>query len=390
MGFWVLECIPVLLIILLSSIHICVFGYMQAAVFFLKICALCFTTASQERSLGFSMSTLLGLVSASTLKLYITSIYYPNDLSLVWLDMDFCIVTTSIAMQLVKVCSVGKVGIVTAVSSMILLAINGFRGVDMSAGLVCLLAIAVGMMKLRLPDYEAVLFFWGFRVSVPFVLSPTMHYFPLPLDSLGLVLMISAAGICCTILAGVVLGILQSLIAHKIHPPTSGVRTYNVLGSSLFVAALGVCVVGGMFPVMQNLISLYDPQYPHPLIWVLYFLFPSRVLICVYWIILILVSLPVIQMLGNIPAVPQICVRKAFHLLSVILFAPIIEMDVEMLALSLAVAFCALLVVEYVRYFNVFGIASSPVGKYFDIFIDERDRSNALALTHLELLGDRP
>ena len=78
-----------------------------------------------------------------------------------------------------------------------------------------------------------------------------------------------------------------------------------------------------------------------------------RLWICVYWITSLMVVLPLSQMVtSRYPQsfLPQICTRKIFHLLCVVMFAPIIELDIHMMALSLGVATCGLLIVEYVRY----------------------------------------
>lgn len=78
-------------------------------------------------------------------------------------------------------------------------------------------------------------------------------------------------------------------------------------------------------------------------------------------------------------------VRKAFHGLGIIMFGPVlVSGDVEFLALAIAVAMCVFIVVETLRNTND-RVISPCLKRWFDRFVDERDRGS-LITTHLHLL----
>lgn len=73
-------------------------------------------------------------------------------------------------------------------------------------------------------------------------------------------------------------------------------------------------------------------------------------MICLYWIGLLVVCIPLASYLTITQSyIPQICLRKFFHILTCLMFAPIIEYDLEFLSLSFAVALCGLLLIEFIR-----------------------------------------
>jgi hypothetical protein len=138
----------------------------------------------------------------------------------------------------------------------------------------------------------------------------------------------------------------------------------------LFATFLCVVVFEVMLPVMHHVISFYSPvsQRSYPLLWIVDFLTQScpkatldaacsnsyslqRLCICIYWIICLVVFLPICQHICQTYSqyIPQIASRKLFHFLSVLMFTPMVRTDAEMMLLSFAVALCGLLLIEYIR-----------------------------------------
>jgi hypothetical protein len=141
-------------------------------------------------------------------------------------------------------------------------------------------------------------------------------------------------------------------------------------------------VFGVMFPLMHVPIARCYPHLRHPLEWysartdsTLYaypVINPTSSLclpcdrmgeflqrddyraswICLYWVASLCTALPLAHWASSrhpSARLPQICSRKLFHFLCVLMFAPVIEVDLQMMALSLGVGTCGLLVLEYVR-----------------------------------------
>jgi hypothetical protein len=134
-----------------------------------------------------------------------------------------------------------------------------------------------------------------------------------------------------------------------------------------FLLTFVIGIVFGMIPAMESILHSRT-QHSHPLIW--YFLNSasahfycrifdfltnspsfSRLWICLYWISLLVVAIPLGSYLtvSYSKFIPQIVARKFFHFLSFVMFAPIIEIDLEFMSLAFAVAICGLLCVEYIR-----------------------------------------
>jgi hypothetical protein len=68
-----------------------------------------------------------------------------------------------------------------------------------------------------------------------------------------------------------------------------------------------------------------------------------------YWISLLCISVPMIWQIGGDTRVPNITVRKMYHVLAGAIFAPGIVVDTPLLAVAAAIAFAALVAVEIVR-----------------------------------------
>lgn len=128
---------------------------------------------------------------------------------------------------------------------------------------------------------------------------------------------------------------------------------------------------------------------------------PTRLLIGVYWAAMLVFNLPIMYLLAHgtgggtttnrsgapplATPIPNIILRKGYHLLACTLFLPpILLKEVDMLGMGLAVALSVLLLVEVVRVTEV-PIIGPVVHRFMASFVDERDRG-VVFTTHLTLL----
>ena len=88
-----------------------------------------------------------------------------------------------------------------------------------------------------------------------------------------------------------------------------------------------------------------------------------------------------------------VAARKFFHLIALLLFAPITWLDPDMMALSYAIAIALLVVIEIIRCYNC-GLEkgsniSSSLNAFYSTFLDEKESIAAeggLAITHITLI----
>ncbi|WIA17278.1 hypothetical protein OEZ85_014147 [Tetradesmus obliquus] len=110
----------------------------------------------------------------------------------------------------------------------------------------------------------------------------------------------------------------------------------------------------------------------------------GRVLVLLYWVGLMGLTLPALGLWVGHSKVPQIIVRKVYHLLAGGLFVPVFFWDLPMLCLSLAIAFAALQLLEVVRHLQLPRLGAA-VEQFMQDFVDERD-SGVIYVTHFTLL----
>ncbi|GAM28688.1 hypothetical protein SAMD00019534_118640 [Acytostelium subglobosum LB1] len=83
-------------------------------------------------------------------------------------------------------------------------------------------------------------------------------------------------------------------------------------------------------------------------------------------------------------SIPNILLRKYFHVLAIVMFAPVIIVRPDLMSLSFGVAISALVLIELIKYGRVPPL-SQPLSTYMDAFLDGRD-SGIVTLTHIYLL----
>ncbi|KAH9258056.1 hypothetical protein BASA81_003619 [Batrachochytrium salamandrivorans] len=101
-----------------------------------------------------------------------------------------------------------------------------------------------------------------------------------------------------------------------------------------------------------------------------------------YWCLVLAVALPLIH--SRVKHLPLVVIRKLYHILALVLFAPAIHFTRSFLGLGFGVATGLALIIEYVRACHV-----PPLGawldKYMRAYTDDRD-DGIFILTHLYLL----
>lgn len=164
-------------------------------------------------------------------------------------------------------------------------------------------------------------------------------------------------------------------------------------------------------------------SYPIPrcVIWLVYFLssksfqiglISSRMMVLIYWTVILAICIPIASRLtlwitaSNTSAANEKCstsltrkqrvviARKYFHLVAILLFAPITYLDPDMMSLSYAIAIALLIVIEMVRGClmvnnddKIEAVNSAP--SFYLSFMDEKDSSasgGGIAVTHIALI----
>lgn len=105
-------------------------------------------------------------------------------------------------------------------------------------------------------------------------------------------------------------------------------------------------------------------------------------LILLYWFILLSIIL-IIHPTDKSLKIPNILIRKIYHILCVVLFIPIIYIDKTFMALSFSIALSLFLILEILRYENIYPF--NLLTKYIISYIDSRDM-NRLVVTPIYLL----
>jgi dolichol kinase len=111
---------------------------------------------------------------------------------------------------------------------------------------------------------------------------------------------------------------------------------------------------------------------------------PQRIRVITGWVVLLAVTLPIMLLISRSGRIPNILLRKGYHILAVSLFLPALFSQPQLLGIALAGAFAVLAVVEVLRIGNISGI-STRVHSFMGSFVDERD-SGVIFITHFALL----
>ena len=169
--------------------------------------------------------------------------------------------------------------------------------------------------------------------------------------------------------------LVVSPLAHALH--VNKAKRYRTLLCAIVFCCLGTFAIVGLFWASAI-------QGCNIFLWGLRFVLfdTSRSLLAFYWLAVITITVVIVYFLLD----PQWCandgLRKVFHLSGVLIFAPAIVVDREMLRLATGVALCGMVTMELLRYANVVPSACN----YFIICLSNKQDSGVIVLTHIYLL----
>ncbi|XP_073680367.1 dolichol kinase [Garra rufa] len=157
--------------------------------------------------------------------------------------------------------------------------------------------------------------------------------------------------------------------------------------ASLFFHTMTAVVGLGLLVPWLSLLTQH-----HPITWLMHFITETntRLWLIGFWAALLLLAVAVVmhqnshRSAGSKKHQASTVVRKYFHLLVVLTFAPGLALDRPLLHLAAVVCLSAFLFLEFVRYFRIRPLGE-PLRRLLTLFLDERD-SGPLILTHIYLL----
>ncbi|EFA86315.1 hypothetical protein PPL_00105 [Heterostelium album PN500] len=158
--------------------------------------------------------------------------------------------------------------------------------------------------------------------------------------------------------------------------------------TSKSVIAFYVVTVSIIFFILMPTLTLLN-NGSNIFLWLLNYLLSSsgsRILLIGYWVVLLSFTIFYFDpnAIANNKNIPNIIIRKYFHLLAIVMFVPGIVLQLHFMVLSFAIAISALVLVELLKYGRVPPLATQ-LSTYMDSFLDSRD-SGVITLTHIYLL----
>ncbi|KAG9441921.1 hypothetical protein H6P81_017775 [Aristolochia fimbriata] len=160
--------------------------------------------------------------------------------------------------------------------------------------------------------------------------------------------------------------------------------TSGVVGrSTVFYVSLGIVLI--LFvPAWMLLVHDFGM---HPVIWMLCFAFKGsqdRILLCLYWVVIICLSVVYFYNVSKSKKVERILLRKYYHLVAVAMFVPALIFQPSFLDLSFGVALSGFLALEIIRVWQIWPLGHL-VHKFMNAFTDHRD-SDIFIVSHFSLL----
>eukprot|EP00898_Chlorokybus_atmophyticus_P002378 jgi/Chlat1/3140/Chrsp21S03373 len=189
------------------------------------------------------------------------------------------------------------------------------------------------------------------------------------------------------VVQAVILGVLMASVAaarllQNIEATISSGKSPDMQTVALFYS-IELAFVGGIAPLWLHAVS---SMTRHPLLWALDFALADwqRLLFAAAWAVSLLVALPLMLTAAVHHKLPQIILRKAYHVLAVGMFLPAFFLQRDMLRLSFGVAAAALLFVEALRC-GLVPPLGNHIHSFMTAFTDKRD-GGILILSHFSLL----
>ncbi|CAL9247636.1 unnamed protein product [Arabidopsis halleri] len=125
----------------------------------------------------------------------------------------------------------------------------------------------------------------------------------------------------------------------------------------------------------------------HPFLWVLTFVFSEplkRLSLCIYWVLLIVVSVSRFYNISRSSKVERILLRKYYHLMAVLMFLPALVLQPKFLDLAFGAALAVFVALEIIRIWRIQPLGE-PLHQFMNAFTDHRD-SEHLIVSHFSLL----
>ncbi|KAF8104089.1 hypothetical protein N665_0180s0008 [Sinapis alba] len=127
--------------------------------------------------------------------------------------------------------------------------------------------------------------------------------------------------------------------------------------------------------------------HQHPFLWVLTFVFSKplkRISLCIYWVLLIVVSVSRFYSISRSSKVERILLRKYYHLMAVLMFLPALVLQPKFLDLAFGAALAVFVALEIIRIWRIQPLGE-PLHHFMNAFTDHRD-SELLIVSHFSLL----
>ncbi|KAJ4910358.1 phosphatidate cytidylyltransferase family protein [Raphanus sativus] len=199
--------------------------------------------------------------------------------------------------------------------------------------------------------------------------------------------------LACTIAKGLLLGLLLFPMVFRfvLHIYESSLRKRDGGGRNCSDAAKSilffVSLIFFIVVAVPSWIQFVHDFHQHPFLWVLTFVFSEplkRISLCIYWILLIVVSVSRFYSISRSSKVERILLRKYYHLMAVLMFLPALVLQPKFLDLAFGAALAVFVALEIIRIWRIQPLGE-PLHHFMNAFTDHRD-SELLIVSHFSLL----
>ncbi|KAL1558164.1 dolichol kinase [Salvia divinorum] len=139
--------------------------------------------------------------------------------------------------------------------------------------------------------------------------------------------------------------------------------------------------------VVPSWMQFVHAFHMHPFLWVIDFVLSEplkRLTLCVYWLVIISVSVRRFYSISKNSKTERILLRKYYHLMAVAIFVPALIFQPKFLDLSFGAALALFLLLEAIRIWKIWPLGHL-VHQFMNAFTDHRD-SDLLVVSHFSLL----
>ncbi|XP_047973568.1 dolichol kinase EVAN-like [Salvia hispanica] len=196
-----------------------------------------------------------------------------------------------------------------------------------------------------------------------------------------------------TIIQGMIFGLLLFPVFYKYvlrmveycvsSENTTDLGNHEKRRSLVFYALLTFVLVA----VVPSWMQFVHAFHMHPLLWVIDFVLSEplkRLTLCVYWLVIISVSVRRFYSISKNSKTERILLRKYYHLMAVAIFVPALIFQPKFLDLSFGAALAVFLLLETIRIWKIWPLGHL-VHQFMNAFTDHRD-SDLLVVSHFSLL----